>query len=395
MDVLLTDASSRISYSALRSLCSLGLKVAVADTSLTGMCQWSRLPSAKYTYSPPLSRQEDFIRDIVSILKETGAKFLLPGYDETEVLAKYRDRIPADVVMPISSYENISLSNDKGRTLEYAANLGVPVPEIVEWRDFKELEDKLRVDGSVVVKLRRGNSAKGVFYAGSAEEAVGICRRLIDKYGLPPERYPLVQRKVYGPKWTVSCVYNHGKELSFITQRMLREKPVSGGTSTYRITDRNEEIEDYTRRMLGGMGWHGIIMVEYKYDPRTGKFWFMELNPRLWGAISHAVAADADFVKLLYAASTQGVARAEEMVRPPRLGVYGRWILGDFIIAAQEMKSLHPWTAVKALMPMRTDDYDEFKLDDPIAFFGEFAYFVKKFLVKSFSKIPAVDEGLG
>ena len=395
MDVLLTDASSRISYSALRSLCSLGLKVAVADTSLTGMCQWSRLPSAKFTYSPPLSRQEDFVRDVVWILKETGAKFLLPGYDETEVLAKYRDRVPADVVMPIASYENISLANDKGRTLEYAKGLGVPVPEIIEWRTFKELEDRLREDGSVVVKLRRGNSAKGVFYAGSAEEAVGICRRLIEKYGLPPERYPLVQRKVYGPKWTVSCVYDHGKELSFITQKMLREKPVSGGTSTYRVTDRNEEIEDYTRRMLEGMGWHGIIMVEYKYDPRTGRFWFMELNPRLWGAISHAVAADADFVKILYTASTQGLEKARAMVRPPRLGVYGRWILGDVMICMQEMKRLHLWSAVKVLMPEKTHDYDEFKLDDPIAFFGEVAYFVKKTLVKSYSKIPAVDEGLG
>ena len=395
MDVLLTDASSRISYSALRSLCSLGLKVAVADTSLTGMCQWSRLPSAKFTYSPPLSRQEDFIRDVLWILKETGAKFLLPGYDETEVLAKYRDRIPPDVVMPIASYENISLANDKGRTLAYAKSLGVPVPEIIEWRTFKELEGSLKEDGSVVVKLRRGNSAKGVFYAGSAEEAVGICRRLIEKYDLPPERYPLVQRKVYGPKWTVSCVYDRGKELSSITQKMLREKPVSGGTSTYRVTDRNEEIEDYTRRMLEGMGWHGIIMVEYKYDPRTGRFWFMELNPRLWGAISHAVAADADFVKILHTASTQGLEKARAMVRPPRLGVYGRWILGDVMICMQEMKRLHLWSAVKVLMPEKTHDYDEFKLDDPIAFFGEVAYFVKKTLVKSYSKIPAVDEGLG
>lgn len=395
MDVLLTDASSRISYSALRSLCSLGLKVAVADTSLTGMCQWSRLPSAKFTYSPPLSRQEDFIRDVLWILKETGAKFLLPGYDETEVLAKYRDRIPPDVVMPIASYENISLANDKGRTLAYAKSLGVPVPEIVEWQTFKELEGSLKEDGSVVVKLRRGNSAKGVFYAGSAEEAVGICRRLIEKYDLPPERYPLVQRKVYGPKWTVSCVYDRGKELSSITQKMLREKPVSGGTSTYRVTDRNEEIEDYTRRMLEGMGWHGIIMVEYKYDPRTGRFWFMELNPRLWGAISHAVAADADFVKILYTASTQGLEQARAMVRPPRLGVYGRWILGDVMISLQEMKRLHLWNAVKVLLPEKTHDYDEFKLDDPVAFFGEVAYFVKKTLVKSYSKIPAVDEGLG
>lgn len=393
MDALITDGCSRMSYSALRSLTSLGLKVAVADTSMVGMSQWSRLCKAKFIYAPPMARPETFINDINRILAITGAKFLLPGYDETEVLAKYRDRLPRDVVLPAASYESLSLANDKSRTLAYATGLGIPIPETYPWRSLDELEGTLRKeDVNVVVKLRRGNSAKGVFYPKDIPDTIRICKDLIATFKLGPERLPIIQRRVKGPKWTVSCVYFEGRELSSFTQEMLREKPATGGTSTYRRSVRNEQIEGYTRKLLEGINFHGIVMVEYKYDIEKKDFWFMELNPRLWGAISHAVAAGADFVTLLYIASTRGIEAAKKMVRPYRLGVYSRWLMGDAMLAASEAKRLKIFSALKAVLPGRSEDFDELKLDDPGAFAGEIAYYMSKFL-RTGSMAPSSDEG--
>ncbi|HEY3347130.1 MAG TPA: ATP-grasp domain-containing protein [Nitrospirota bacterium] len=379
MDVLLTDASSRICYSALRSLASLGLKVAVADTSRTGMSQWSRLASATYTYSSPFSDEEAFIRDINQILRETGAKFLLPAYGEAEILSKYRKRLPHDVTLPVASYESLQIGNDKELMWQFAKDLDVPVPDKFEWASLEELEAKVRGYGDeVVIKLRRGHAAKGVFYASDAEGAVALCRRLINEYQLKPERYPIVQKKIQGNKWTVSCVYHEGRLLDIFTQRMLREKPLSGGASTYRISVRNKDMEDYATRILDGLKFNGIAMVEFKYHEEADQVWFIELNPRLWGAISHSVAAGADFVKTLYVACTKGYDEAWKMVQQYRLGMYSRWLMGDVMIAAAEIKKLRVKGALKALMPMKSDDYDDFKMDDPGAFAGEIGYFFTK-----------------
>ncbi|HLB25890.1 MAG TPA: hypothetical protein VJM83_06140 [Nitrospirota bacterium] len=394
MDALITDACSRMAYSALRSLSALGLDVAVADDKRAGMCQWSRLSKAVHTYAPPLTRPEEFIQDVNRILGETGARFLLPGYEETEVLARHRASLPPDVVLPVADYDKIHMANDKARTMELARSVGVPVAETVEWKELPELERALRQDGGpVVVKLRRGNSAKGVFYPRDPAETLAVCKGLIEKYRLEPGRYPVVQRKVYGPKWSVALVYWEGRELAHFTQLMLRENPPTGGTSTYRVSVNNATLESYARSMVGGLGWHGVVMVEFKYDREREQFTFIELNPRLWGAISNAVSAGADFVRLLYVASTLGPDKAAAMVKPYRTGVYSRWLMGDMMLALSEFKKKRPLSALRLITPGGSDDYDELKADDPGAFFGEFAYFLSKFIRTGALK-PVAEEGV-
>ena len=78
--------------------------------------------------------------------------------------------------------------------------------------------------------------------------------------------------------------------------------------------------------MLGPIGWHGVAMMEYKQDRRSGELVLMEVNGRFWGSLELAVDAGVDFPFLAFQ-----LARGIRPVAPPEYqpGVRNRWILGD------------------------------------------------------------------
>jgi predicted ATP-grasp superfamily ATP-dependent carboligase len=379
--VLITYAWCRSSYIALRSLNRLGLKVIVADTSSVGMAQWSRIRSGVGKYSPPLTNPEAFVEDIVALLECTGAHFLLPGHDETEILSRYRDRLPQDVILPVAQYEKIALANNKARMAGLACNLDVPVPKVLPWASFSELDDCLQyVDFPLIVKLRRGNSAKGVYYPENKQAVLPLAQSLVEQYGLSPDRYPIVQERVAGDGWGVSCLYWQGERLASFTHRRMREKTSTGGTSTLRVSQRNPQLEAMAHHLLDEMEWHGLAMVEFKYNSETQQGWFIEVNPRLWGSIHLAVVSGVDFPALLYRAATEGPESARSHIQAQREGIVARWYLGDAIKAAGELFKLRPLEALRLLMPDGADTYDDWHWDDPGAFLGQAVYYLATFL---------------
>ncbi len=395
-DVLTTYSWVRSTYTAVRSLNRMGLRVVVADASRVGMGQWSRLASYAGGYASPLLEPEQFVHDVAALLEKTGAHFLLPGHDETEVLAKYRERLPTGVILPVVEYEKISLANDKARMIDFAQATGISVPQALAWENIAQLRRLLVGDKrSWVVKLRRGNSAKGVFYPASAIEVPYLCETLIQKYALSPERHPVVQERVSGSGWGVSCLYWQGERLASFTHQRLREKTATGGTSTLRQSISNPLLEKYAHQLLDALQWHGLAMVEFKFDAETGQGWFIEVNPRLWGSIHLAVASGVDFPALLYRAATDGPHVVRQLARPQREGVIARWYLGDLITSVGMMQRGQIAQGLKTIWPFGVEDtYDDIFGDDLGAFGGEVFNYLSTFL-KTRSLNPEQEGMLG
>jgi len=392
-DILLTYAWCRSAYAALHSLARVGLRVALADVGSSGMAQASRFGCYAGSYAPPLAEPQRFVADIVRLLERTRAAFLLPGHDETEILARARAQLPPGVILPVAPAETLALANDKDRVAGLAEQLGLPVPARVRYTSLDELRTQLsQIGGPLVVKLRRGNSAKGVFYPPDPAAALNLVAGLIAQYRLPPERYPIVQQRVAGEGWGVSCLYWEGERLASFTHRRLREKTATGGTSTLRISARSPEMEEIAHRLLDALDWHGLAMVEFKYDPETRQPWLMEINPRLWGSIHLAIAAGVDFPAWLYLAATQGPGAVRPLVRPYREGLVARWYLGDLIAAAGQLRQGRIASALRMALPGGADTYDDWRWDDPGAFFGQALYYLVSFL-RSRSLNP-VQEGM-
>src|SRR4030042_1929504 len=67
------------------------------------------------------------------------------------------------------------------------------------------------------------------------------------------------------------------------------ESPGGGGPSTLRESVRDETLCRTTERLLSALGWTGVAMAEFKVDPRDGRPKPLEVNPRVWGSLHHAL----------------------------------------------------------------------------------------------------------
>ncbi len=90
------------------------------------------------------------------------------------------------------------------------------------------------------------------------------------------------------------------------TYRRLREYPIAGGPSTLRESIWNPALQERAEHLLASLGWIGVAMVEFKVDPRDGEPKLLEVNPRFWGSLHHAIVCGVDFPFLLYRLAMDG-----------------------------------------------------------------------------------------
>jgi predicted ATP-grasp superfamily ATP-dependent carboligase len=75
-----------------------------------------------------------------------------------------------------------------------------------------------------------------------------------------------------------------------------------------------------SEQLLADLRWDGLVEIEYKQDPRDGRFKLLDINPRAWGWHTLCARAGVDFPVLAWRLA-QGEAVPELRGRP---GV--RWV---------------------------------------------------------------------
>ena len=383
----------RSSYAVLRNLTKHGIDVVVADSRRIGMCQWSKYPSAKYTYTSHYENEEGFIEDILEICKKERIDVVFPSHNETEILAKYSERFSASQKSLFPDYKTCELFNNKALSYDHASKSSVPVPFRYEYTSLNELSlvlDNDRKSNKYVLKTLTGNSAKGVFYAESKSSTIKLAEEVIAKYKLPQSRFPQIEEYVAGDGWGCSCFYWHGTKITSFTHRRLREKTATGGTSTFRGMEVNELLEQYTKQILDSINWHGFAMVEFKVNPKSGQVWFIEVNPRLWGSFPMAVNAGMEFPHFAILCTEKGSDIALSHIKGIKIrnGFKSKWLLGELLLLISSLCKLDFRNTYRILKD-KCDSYDDFYLDDIQAFIGQIMCYLISSL-KNFSFNPEV-----
>jgi len=102
--------------------------------------------------------------------------------------------------------------------------------------------------------------------------------------------------------------------------------PLAGGVTVQRVSCRHENLIGDAVRLLQAIGWEGVAGVQFHYDPQTGKYIFLEINPRFIGGLPTVIMAGFDAPFLLW----QSHFEPEKMQRTPyRLGLRTRILGGD------------------------------------------------------------------
>jgi protein-tyrosine-phosphatase/peptidoglycan/xylan/chitin deacetylase (PgdA/CDA1 family)/carbamoylphosphate synthase large subunit len=193
----------------------------------------------------------------------------------------------------LASNEAIAIALDKRRTLELAERHGVPFPSRQTIRQTNDGED---FRFPVVLKPIHSR----VWVDEALHSLVPVIARDREERSRALEhllRYcpVLEQEYVAGDGIGIELLFDQGKMVWHFAHERIHELPLTGGISTYRrsIAPPAEAL-DFSERLLGALGWHGVAMVEFKRRP-DGSFVLMEINPRLWGSLALAGKAGVDF----------------------------------------------------------------------------------------------------
>src|SRR5213596_1144981 len=136
----------------------------------------------------------------------------------------------------------------------------------------------------------------------------------------------MVQELVPGDDDTLYTVGSYltsdGRPVGVFSGRKLRQTPRGIGTCRVGEAVWVQEAVDAALRLLAEFGYSGISQVEFKRDPRDGRFKLMEVNPRLWEWHGLAAACGVDLPLIAYRDVTG------EHVEPVRMRAAGkRWAI--------------------------------------------------------------------
>src|SRR5690606_33036348 len=73
-----------------------------------------------------------------------------------------------------------------------------------------------------------------------------------------------------------------------------------GYTSTFVEVVDEPDIAGISRRLLGSIGFTGLVEIEFKRDPRNGVLKLLDVNPRPWAWFGLASACGVDLGAMLW-----------------------------------------------------------------------------------------------
>jgi predicted ATP-grasp superfamily ATP-dependent carboligase len=246
---------------------------------------------------------------------------------------------------------------DKGHQHAVARSVGFPVPATVTPGDEADLEaagGELRFP--VILKPRHAPEFRRRFRTQVLEAADAEALRRAWDLAAPYD--PQVSEVIPGDD---SCLWSlgsyrdaAGRPLASFTGRKLRQWPPRFGTARAAESRWDPGLAGRCHELLDALGYHGISQVEVKRDPRDGRDYLIEVNPRSWLWVGLATACG---VNLPHACWLDAVGRPRAWPAGHRSGE--RWMLAGkhLVDSAREIRggdwSVRPF--LRSLRPPITD----------------------------------------
>lgn len=387
--VFITYGWCRSSYAVAYSLGRRGIDVHIGDTSPFAMTRFSRYCKTFTRLPDFFIKPEEYFKSVCEALKKTGAKVLLPGHEDVGIFCRHRDHLPEGVHLAIPEADSYSIAEDKFSIIEIAREVGCPAAETYQISSKEQLENKADdSDYPLIVKARAGNSAKGVRIAKNKKDLLTKFDELVDTFELSNDRWPIVQELLSGETVGVCVVYDHGKCIASFAEKYLRCKnPNRFGTSTLREVFENEELTNHAISVMDKLHWHGVAHMDFVAD-KDGVFRLIEINPRLWGALSLAIRSGIDFPYIWYLqALGKKYSDSKFNIKPMK----SRWIVGDAMAFVGLLKAMKPLESFKVFKPELKCVHDDFSFGDPLPFIFEIIDYLTKFVRAGFSTNPVTE----
>ena len=352
----------------LRSLGRHGVPLWVLDPNPDSVVLRSRYAHGS-TCADTHYDEEGFLRDLIAVGRQLPQRaLLLPSNDDyVDMLPRHRDALEEWFILQQPSPARMEALADKEQQFRAAWRAGVDTPKtafIASPADVSAAADEVPFPAilkpSIPLAFRRRTGAKVITVR--TRDDLSAAYERAQEFGTL-----LLQEFVPGGD---DELYNYGsylnaesQPLAQFTRLKIRQHPRTFGEIRFGESVWVPEVADAGLRLLQELHYHGISGVEFKRDPRDGRYKLMEVNARST-IISHTLAPYVG-VDIPYVAYRDAVGRPIITSRQ-RDGV--RWIQcsTDIPDSLAEMSrgELSPWEWLRSLPGTRVDGI--LALDDPV-----------------------------
>jgi predicted ATP-grasp superfamily ATP-dependent carboligase len=319
------DARERSVLAAVRSLDQAGYLVTATASTWLAPGLWSRACSSRRLLPDPAVHLDDFLTNLVALIRADRHEVLLPGTDATlYAISRYRDRLEPYVRLGLPDHEVVMHALDREWVGRQAVAAGLGPPEGVVCRRVEEALDAARQFGfPVVVKPVNTVVELDGRLARHASRLVSDERTLRDAQGQLGSC--IVQRQEVGHVVSFAGVAVNGEVLASVVARYRRTWPPEAGNACFSETiAAPSSLVERVETLIDGIGWSGVFELELieRFD---GTIEVIDFNPRVYGSLSLALAAGVP----LPAIWCKCLLGERPLVARARVGARYRWEDGD------------------------------------------------------------------
>lgn len=290
----------------LRSLGRRGIPCCIVDNELAiaGLSRYC-------THSVRVSNLRDESRTISTLL-EIGKELKLAGWvlyptrDETvAALSRHRERLTAQFKVPTPRWDAVSPAWDKRKTYRLSEKLDIPCP--LTW--FPEsLNDLEAIDVSPPWVIKPAIKENFIYStkvkAWLASDRTQLEQRFQEAQRIVPLGEIMVQELIPGGSermFGFCSFFKEGRSQATMVTRYRRQHPPLFGRSCTAVeTVDCLEVEELGEKFLKAIDYYGLTEIEFKLDPRDGRYKLLDVNARTWGYHNLGSAAGVDFPFYLY-----------------------------------------------------------------------------------------------
>lgn len=299
MRALVTGSTTFFTPRLIQGLNSHGVDVTAADDHW-----WSigkSIPRTRWVRTPSLSYDPGgYLEALVRELRSRNYDFILPTFEESLLLAEFRDQIESETQLFLPAFEAMWQVHHKPSLYDLCCELGIPAPPTVTHPTPFDLEDQVRtLRFPVVLKLPGGNNCDGMKYCETLPELVEHFTAQYERKVEQQADAPFVQQKISGETIYTLMLCQEGRKLGEVIYRPLRTFPESGGTSSHRESIAHPEISRLTERLAEATGWTGFLGLDFIVDRDHGTPYLIDANPRANPAVQLGYLAGIDWTGLL------------------------------------------------------------------------------------------------
>ena len=292
---------------------------------------------------------------------------LFPTHDQyIWPISRHAKRLEPWYIIPFSRWETMRRLHDKREQLESARRVGVDIPKTVFVDDDDDLArgaDEIGFPAifkpveSLAFKVR---FRRHVLEIASRDELLRVYDKVRDCGTL------MLQDIVPGGDEELYTLGSYldaqSRPLAQFTGHKLRQHPPRFGHVSMAVSLWVPELAEAGLRLLHGLGYHGVSQVEFKRDPRDGRYRLMEVNARHWMwhslatacGVNLSLAAYRDAIGDPYVARRQNDGLKWVVSLTDARDAFSRWRKGD--------EKLIPW--LKSYQGVKVDGL--FSLKDPL-----------------------------